>query len=112
MLKHIIILVLVSAMVTYDTTKTWVESALHKFIWGHDQIVAGLSHVFSQASDTPLWVTLLSRSLALFIIPLIITGFFAFGFWAVRRYKMPYFMLVFWFVWVLEVAVILSQVSA
>jgi hypothetical protein len=108
MLKHIMILILVSAMVTYETTRGWVQWVLEQFVSVHHSIRDFLGSVFK--SDH-LWVTMLSQSLALFIFPMILTGLISLVFWSIRRYQMPYFMLVFWFVWVLEVAVVLAVKS-
>lgn len=104
MFKNIIALVVVSLLVCFEATASAGQWLLNKLFDIHSGIAGYLAGVFS---ETYSWVVFLSKALALFIFPAVLTGMIAFLFWAVRRYRMPHVLPVFWILWVVQAVVVL-----
>lgn len=105
MIKHIILIILLSIAVVMSMT--YVSQGLQFLLSAHDWIANVLTEIFSggQAGNVT------RELIALLAIPLIVGIIFAIVYWVVKRSWFPYFMHYVWAVWLVQAAalIVLSQ---
>lgn len=100
MLKHILALITLSIIVILFLPQFAV--CLHYIGQFHSWVAELLLNVFSSSEVGRL----ITRVLALLLIPLIIALFPAFLFWVARRREMPHLATVTWILWVMLATII------
>ncbi len=103
MLKHVIVLLVVSILVILFMS--YAQTGLVWIVAAHDWVADMRTQVFSggQAGDiTRQLLALLSIPLAIGFIPVIV-------FWLAKRQWFPYFMQVVWVVWLVQTAALVIQ---
>ena len=100
MFKHIVALIILSVLSVIF--KTQLAIVLHWIINWHHHLSTELTSVFSQDK-----VGLIAQnSLALLLIPLLVTAVVAFALWILRRKMIPFLPEVMWIIWLLLLALI------
>jgi len=100
MFKHIIALIILSVLAVIF--KTELAVVMHWIIDWHAHVLHWLSSVFSQDKMG----VIAQASLALLIIPLIVTAIVACLLWILRRKMIPFLPELMWVVWLLLLALI------
>jgi len=101
MLKHVILLILLSVLVIFSMP--YIQQGVHYLVSAHDWISDLLRDVFSggQAGNIAReLIALLAIPLAVGLIPVII-------FWVARRRWFPWFMEIVWVVWFIQAAALI-----
>lgn len=98
MLKHIIVIVLLSILVI--TSMPYVQQGLQWILAAHDWIADVLREVFSGGPAG----NIIRELLALLVIPIVIALIPTIIYWLVRRRWFPWFMEVVWVVWLIQTA--------
>lgn len=100
MLKHILLLIVLSIVVIIGLHQLAIF--LHWIGYGHAWLAGKFNLLFSGIS----FGFLISRVLALIIIPLIVSLIPAFIYWLIKRSEMPHLFLVVWIIWIMLITII------
>lgn len=100
MLKHILLLIVLSIIVIIGLHQ--LALFLHWIGYGHAWLAGKFNLLFSGIS----FGFLISRVLALIIIPLIVALIPAFIYWLIKRSEMPHLFLVVWIIWIMLITII------
>ena len=100
MLRNIIFLIIASILVIALTK--YIYQVLQLAINLHEVLISWFAQVFSR-SKTGL---LLTKLLALFIIPLVSAGIIAGIYWIFKRKSLPIFNEVMWVLWIILATVL------
>jgi len=102
MFKHIVLVIIVSIAAIFF--KTQIAHALHYLLVLHNSVAHALASVFS---DSPTG-KMIQETVALIIIPVVITAIIALAYWLVKRSEMPHLTAMIWFVWAILLVTILA----
>lgn len=102
LLKQILILIAVSLVVVIFQSE--VAAVLGLFAKVHHWIAGVLTNIFT----TGKLGNIIRNSIALFVFPFFLAGVVSLVYWAIKRSRMPHFMLTFWILWLVQTAVVLK----
>src|SRR5690348_5743189 len=106
MLKHIVALIVLSLAIVL--AMPYAQMGVQWLLAAHDWVAQLLTEVFSggQAGNIAReFLALLSIPLAIALIPSII-------YWFLRRHWFPYFMPIFWVVWLIQAGALVAMYKA
>lgn len=98
-------LLLLTASVLAALGASYINKVLNFFVTNYHTLHDWLGGIFAHGEPG----TTLTDLLALFLIPMIITGAISLGYWFIRRAEFPYFAYVLWSLWlVITTAVLIT----